>query len=189
MSTVFQQPIRPRRTAAPLAGAVHHVQDADVLDGPARVLGRLADVALAAPRLRSVLRGERLGHALHPLLTDFPLGAWMSSSLLDLFGGRRARPAAAGLLGFGLAAVVPTALSGLAEWQASTGPARRVGLVHARPLRSRPIAPGMAHEHLHPPPPPARATARQAAQGGRHVALVNAEVCDDVCGDGHAGRR
>ena len=102
-----------------------------MLDAPARGLAAVADRVLASDRACSMLRGESLGHALHPLLTDFPLGAWTSTSLLDLFGGRRARPAATGLLAFGVAAAVPTALAGLAEWQAATGRARRVGVVHA----------------------------------------------------------
>jgi len=31
-----------------------------------------------------VLRGEWLGHAVHPLLTDVALGTWTSASILDL---------------------------------------------------------------------------------------------------------
>ena len=64
------------------------------------------------------------------MLTDFPLGAWMSASLLDLVGGRGARRASRRLIGFGLLAAVPTAVAGLAEWQATSGAARRVGVVH-----------------------------------------------------------
>ncbi|PLS74793.1 MAG: (2Fe-2S)-binding protein [Actinobacteria bacterium] len=123
-------PAPPGSTVAPLAAAVRRIQAPGVLDRPAQVLGRVADVVVAG-RARSVLLGEPLGHALHPVLTDFPLGSWTSTSLLDLFGGRRARPAATGLLAFGIVAAVPTALAGLAEWQQATGPARRVGVVHA----------------------------------------------------------
>jgi hypothetical protein len=88
-------------------------------------------VVLVSPRVRSLLRGEQFGHAVQPPLTDFPLGAWTATCLLDLFGGRRARAAATGLLTFGVASALPTAMSGLAEWQPTTGPARRVGVVHA----------------------------------------------------------
>lgn len=121
----------PGATAAPLAVAVHRIEGAVAVDRPAKVLARVADAVVAGPRAESVLLGEPLGHALHPLLTDFPLGAWTSTSLLDLFGGRRARPAATGLLAFGVLAAVPTTLSGLAEWRHTTEPARRVGVVHA----------------------------------------------------------
>lgn len=55
----------------------------------------------------------------------------MCSSLVDLVGGRRSRPVAEGLLAFGIAAAVPTAMSGAAEWAATAGGDRRVGVLHA----------------------------------------------------------
>lgn len=131
MTTPLQRPGRRGLTPAPLVDAVQRIEAAEALEIPARVLTQLADRVLMSERVRSTLRGEPLGHALHPLLTDFPLGAWMSTSLLDLFAGRRARPAATGLLAFGVVAAVPTALAGLAEWREAAGRARRVGVVHA----------------------------------------------------------
>ncbi|HEX3732844.1 MAG TPA: DUF2231 domain-containing protein [Mycobacteriales bacterium] len=131
MSSPFQHSAARGSTLPFLADAIRRIHETDVFDRPAEVLRRIAEAALTSPRVRSVLRGEQIGHALHPILTDFPLGAWTSTSLLDLFGGPRARPAATGLLSFGIAAAVPTALSGLAEWQKTTGPARRVGTGHA----------------------------------------------------------
>ena len=94
-------------------------------------LSEAADTVLSTPERRNALRGTWFGHALHPMLTDFPLGSWMSASLLDLVGGHRARPASKRLIGFGLLAAVPTVAAGLAEWQAASGRARRVGVVHA----------------------------------------------------------
>jgi uncharacterized membrane protein len=126
------QDVEPRgSTLRPLTVVVRRIQGADALDRPAEILRRLTDATLTSHSVRSVLRGEPIGHALHPLLTDFPLGAWTSTSLLDLFGGRRARPAATGLLSFGVATAVPTVLSGLVEWRKTAGSARRVGVVHA----------------------------------------------------------
>jgi uncharacterized membrane protein len=101
------------------------------LDGPARRLEAIADGVLRSPRMGDALRGTWLGHALHPLLTDFPLGAWMSASFLDLFGGDGARRPAQRLVGFGLLAAAPTAAAGMAEWRVTSGGARRVGVVHA----------------------------------------------------------
>jgi uncharacterized membrane protein len=103
----------------------------DRLDRPAARLAAVADALLASPALRDGLRGTWLAYALHPLLTDFPLGAWMSASLLDLVGGRAARGPSRRLVGFGLVVAVPTAAAGLAEWQATRGAAKRVGVVHA----------------------------------------------------------
>ena len=101
------------------------------LDGPARRLAAVADTVVRSPGADDALRGTWLGHALHPLLTDFPLGAWMSASFLDLFGGSGARRPAQRLVGFGLLAAMPTAAAGLAEWRATGGGARRIGVVHA----------------------------------------------------------
>jgi uncharacterized membrane protein len=103
----------------------------DAIDVVARRLAPLADAVVRNRRLADGLRGTWIGHALHPLLTDFPLGSWMSASFLDLFGGPDARRPAQRLVGFGLLAALPTAAAGLAEWQATAGGARRVGVVHA----------------------------------------------------------
>ena len=103
----------------------------DRIDGAAGVLQAVADGVVRSDGLDRALRGSWLGHALHPLLTDFPLGAWMSASFLDLFGGRDARGPAQRLIGFGLLAATPTIAAGLAEWRGTRGGARRVGVVHA----------------------------------------------------------
>lgn len=68
-------------------------------------LDRLARPAVTAVKRavppgwrKDLLSGSRLGHPLHPLLTDIPIGALTSATVLDLVGGRlvrhlRARPA------------------------------------------------------------------------------------------------
>lgn len=84
-----------------------------------------------APLLHAALRGAWLGHAVHPMLTDFTEGPWMAASFLDLFGPDDSDAAAQRLVGLGLLAAVPTLLSGLVDWSEARGGARRVGLVHA----------------------------------------------------------
>lgn len=78
-----------------------------------------------------VLRGEWLGHAAHPMFTDFTVGPWMAASFLDLFGPPGSAPAARRLVALGLTASVPTLFSGLADWATTTGETRRTGRVHA----------------------------------------------------------
>jgi uncharacterized membrane protein len=114
-----------------LVRATRAVEASTALDRGAAVLAVAGHAVSRRPRLDAALRGTWLGHAAHPMLTDFPLGAWTSATLLSLFGGRRSRPAATGLLAFGVAAAVPTVATGLAEWNAVQGPGRRVGVVHA----------------------------------------------------------
>lgn len=77
-----------------------------------------------------LLRSGAIGHALHPLLTDVPLGCWTAASVLDLGGRPQDRGASRRLVGVGLAAVGPTALTGLAEWSRTGREAQRVGALH-----------------------------------------------------------
>lgn len=86
----------------------------------------------ASPReVQDALRGTWLGHALHPLLTDFTAGPWMAASFLDLFGPKGSSPAARRLVGFGVVMAVPTLLSGFMDWRDTEAEERRLGLVHA----------------------------------------------------------
>ncbi|MDQ0734880.1 hypothetical protein [Arthrobacter agilis] len=80
---------------------------------------------------RSPFHSGVLGHSIHPPLTDLTLGFWVSASVLDLGGGPQARGSATLLVGAGLAAAVPTALSGAGDWAGMTGSARRIVAVHA----------------------------------------------------------
>ena len=102
------------------------------LDRAASYLAPVAETVGAGPR-GDALRGRWLGHALHPLLTDFPLGCWLSAGLLDLLGGRKSRPAARRLIGLGLVFSLPTAAAGLADWSVAKNnddKVRRLGVVH-----------------------------------------------------------
>ena len=83
--------------------------------------------------LKDGLSGTWLGHALHPALTDIVIGSFLGATLLDLLGGDPDGRARSRLIGAGLAAAGPTALTGANDW-ADTEPAsdgvRRAGLVH-----------------------------------------------------------
>jgi hypothetical protein len=107
------------------------LEQAEFLDRAARPLQAVSRRLLGSPPARRLLQGEWIGHAAHPLLTDLPLGAWMGTSILDLIGGRRSAPAADRLLAFGLLTALPTAVTGVAEWNQTDGAERRVGMVHA----------------------------------------------------------
>lgn len=90
----------------------------------------------AGQTVKNVLHGTWLGHPLHPVLTDIPIGAWTAAVVLDAmddgsFRRRGIGRAADAAVGMGLLAAVPTALSGLTDWQATDGGARRVGFGHA----------------------------------------------------------
>lgn len=110
---------------------VRRLEEDGRLDALAERLAGVSRRLTASPAVRDVLLGRESGHAMHPWLTDVPIGSWTSASVLDLAGGPAARPAARRLVGLGVLAAVPTALTGLAELEHADGRARRVGAVHA----------------------------------------------------------
>ena len=77
------------------------LEDATALDRPVKALEPWIQAAFGSGTRGSVLRGEWLGHAVHPPLTDFVLGTWTSASVLDLFGGADASASAQRLVGAG----------------------------------------------------------------------------------------
>jgi uncharacterized membrane protein len=110
---------------------IDKIETSAQLDAPVGAMSKPAE-QLSAGTAGDVLRGRWLGHALHPLLTDFPLGCWIGAGLLDLVGGRSARRAAQRLVGLGLVFVPATAASGLADWSGiEEQPTKRVGAAHA----------------------------------------------------------
>lgn len=78
-------------------------------------------------RLFDLLHGRIMGHALHPALSDLPIGLWAGAVLLEAFGEHDG----AGILAAGgVIAGLATAATGVADWTVSDGRDRRVGLLH-----------------------------------------------------------
>ncbi len=107
------------------------LEEAAALDKAVHALESSIRGAFGTGPRGSVLRGDWLGHAVHPTLTDVVLGTWTSASLLDLFGGPGSSAAAQRLVGAGLLVVGPTAWTGWAEWSEAGPREKRVGVVHA----------------------------------------------------------
>lgn len=85
--------------------------------------------------IKNFLNGTWLGHPLHPVATDIPLGAWTVTLLLDAIenGDRRSGVARAAdaSLALGLAGAAASAVSGLTDWSDTDARPRRVGMAHA----------------------------------------------------------
>ncbi|UZN01511.1 DUF2231 domain-containing protein [Cellulomonas sp. S1-8] len=112
--------------------AVQALEESPTLDPVVeRLRPPVADLLARFPGVAALLHGRPLGHALHPLLTDVPIGLWTSAAALDLTGGPSAGPHADRLVGLGVLAALPTSLSGLADWAVSGRRTRRVGAAHA----------------------------------------------------------
>jgi nitrite reductase/ring-hydroxylating ferredoxin subunit len=81
---------------------------------------------------KNALHGVWLGHPLHPVFTDVPIGAWTTALALDTAanGDPAMQRAATFAMGVGLAGAVGAAVSGLTDWSETDGQSRRSGLIH-----------------------------------------------------------
>jgi nitrite reductase/ring-hydroxylating ferredoxin subunit/uncharacterized membrane protein len=103
------------------------------LDDVATVMEQVFEPILGqdAPReVRDFLYGVWLGHSLHAALVTVPIGAWLSTVVLDLAGEERAADL---MLAFGIAGSAGAAVTGAAQWQDTTKSEdpRRLGTLHA----------------------------------------------------------
>src|SRR5438445_8612736 len=88
----------------------------------------------AGRQVKNAVHGVWLGHPLHPVLTDLPLGAWATALVFDAAegatGDRVCARAADLAVGIGVAGAVGAAVTGLTDWSETDGRAKRLGLVH-----------------------------------------------------------
>jgi nitrite reductase/ring-hydroxylating ferredoxin subunit/uncharacterized membrane protein len=118
--------------STPLRPLVDSLEQAAGLDAPGKAAGKALRGMLSPGALKDTISGTWLGHAVHPPLTDLVVGSLISGSLLDLLGADER--AASRLIGVGLLAAGPTALTGANDWadtEVTHDGVRRVGLVHA----------------------------------------------------------
>jgi nitrite reductase/ring-hydroxylating ferredoxin subunit/uncharacterized membrane protein len=91
-------------------------------------------LAAAGPAVRNTLNGTWLGHPLHPLLTDVPIGAWTVTLALDTLTaiGRPSHERGAdAALAIGIVGAGAAAISGYADWSDTADEPKRLGTIHA----------------------------------------------------------
>ena len=120
---------RPALSASRPVALAERIERAPVLDRPVRALSDAVVRALPPGTRTDALHGVPFGQPAHPALVRMPLGCWTSAVLLDLFRG--SERASGTLVAAGLAAALPSAATGLADWSALHRHQQRVGLVHA----------------------------------------------------------
>lgn len=85
--------------------------------------------------VKNFLHGTWLGHPLHPVLTDIPVGAWTTALALDAMeavsGREEFGSAADAAVAVGLVGALGAAATGITDWSDTEGRGRKVGLVHA----------------------------------------------------------
>jgi uncharacterized membrane protein len=121
-------------STSPLNALAARLESVTALDGPGRTVGRTVRGVIPDGAPKDVLSGAWLGHALHPILTDIPIGTWTSSVLLDWIGGEGSRTASDRLILVGVLAAGATFATGWSDWadaEQRDSAMRRTGLVHA----------------------------------------------------------
>ena len=124
---------RPPVAPPKLHAAAERLGRVEAIDPAAKTLGKAVRDAVPRGAVKDALSGTWLGHALHPLLTDAVIGPWTSALILDAVGGDESERAADLLIGVGIAASLPTAVTGAHDWadtEVADPSARRVGAVH-----------------------------------------------------------
>ena len=85
--------------------------------------------------IKNFLHGTWVGHPLHVILTDIPIGAWTTGMVFDAIeaasGDESFAKAADAAIAFGLVGALGAAVTGLTDWQDTDPPARRIGVAHA----------------------------------------------------------
>jgi uncharacterized membrane protein len=117
-----------------LNALAQRLESVQALDRAAGVVGPAVRRLIPDGSAKDVLSGAWLGHALHPIVTDIPIGAWTSAVLLDWTGGSDSQSAADRLILTGVLAAGATVATGWSDWADAEGrnaAVRRSGLVHA----------------------------------------------------------
>jgi nitrite reductase/ring-hydroxylating ferredoxin subunit/uncharacterized membrane protein len=88
----------------------------------------------AGQAIKNALHGTWLGHPLHPVLTDIPVGAWTVAMVLDALGTLSGRSdldgGADAAVAIGLAGALGAAVTGATDWSETDGRAKTIGLLH-----------------------------------------------------------
>lgn len=113
----------------PALELVARLEDAEWLDPVAKSVRKVVKKAIRPRWARDILHGVPIGHPVHPLAVQVPLGAWISAAVLDVVPGTE--QAAKVLVGVGAASVLPSAVAGFTDWSQLHPQQQRVGLVHA----------------------------------------------------------
>ena len=99
------------------------------------IAGALGADGFIGPKVADILHGTWLGHPLHVVLTDVPLGSWTAAAVLDVLeqktGSRVIGRGADAAIAVGLVGAAGAAVTGSADWsKIGGGQPRRIGLAH-----------------------------------------------------------
>ena len=111
----------------PLINAIARQKWIEEIADPLQKLVRESFPGEGGREIKNLLHGTWLGHPLHPVLTDIPVGAWSVAVVLDLLDS----PAADAAVAIGLAGAIGSAVTGLTDWSETEDRGKKIGVMHA----------------------------------------------------------
>lgn len=105
------------------------IEDAASLDPIVDALRGVVMKVIRPQAVRDVLHGVPIGHPVHPLAVQVPIGAWTSAAVLDLLPGMS--KASQVLVGVGVVSATPAVVSGYTDWSEMHEQQMRVGVIHS----------------------------------------------------------
>jgi nitrite reductase/ring-hydroxylating ferredoxin subunit/uncharacterized membrane protein len=111
---------------------IEKLESSKGLDSLGRTLSNAFAAVVKPGVAKDLVSGPWLGHPVHPILTDIPIGFWTGSFVLDVLGGKDTQKGSEVLVGLGTLAAVPTAVTGLSDLaDVVNKPERSIGTLHA----------------------------------------------------------
>ena len=105
-----------------------------VAEGLQRLIHRAFENGPTGQKIKNFLNGTWMGHPLHVILTDVPIGAWTAAEVFDVLevasGSDGCGKAADTSIAIGIFGALGAALTGATDWQDADAPARRIGMIH-----------------------------------------------------------
>jgi nitrite reductase/ring-hydroxylating ferredoxin subunit/uncharacterized membrane protein len=99
-----------------------------------RLIHRAFENGPTGQKIKNFLNGTWIGHPLHVILTDVPIGAWTAAEVFDVLevanGSDGFRKAADTSIAIGIIGALGAAVTGATDWQDADAPARRIGMIH-----------------------------------------------------------
>lgn len=113
----------------PLLNLVARAEDMAELDRLVAGTKSVVNSVMRPRWLRGLLHGVPIGHPVHPLAVQVPLGACTSAAVLDFVPATER--ASCVLVGVGVVSALPSAVAGFTDWSELHKQQQRVGVIHA----------------------------------------------------------